>query len=420
MNKADLLLYHSMLNKYAGLFPSRHGLIGTSSAIQRVWTLIDKYADVDIPVLITGKTGTGKQRVADAIYKIGKAQGHYVKVSCAAIPSELLESELFGYEKGAFTGAYNKKPGRFTLAEKGVVLLDEIGDLPLGLQAKLLQVVEDNKFSPLGSTRDVRVNTRILTSTNKDLWKLVLDGKFRSDLYFRLNVGTLHMPSLAEMKEDIPAIAKFYFNFYCFKDDRELVADSKVFDMFESYDWPGNIRQLENFVRSVAIRQNSHPVSKEYLEDKLTASGIKPSRHIPVQKANPIPTIPQGDNDNQTQGNGDRRYSEEEIAEYGLRGIVARAVIDAERIKILETLERVYWNRAEVARQLKISYKALLLKIQQCGLGPRGKLTPDEEKERLQIEGWLSESGGKMTIAARSHSIPYNTLVDKVKRYGLR
>jgi formate hydrogenlyase transcriptional activator len=217
-------------------------------------------AQTDATVLITGETGTGKERVARAIHLMSKRrESAFIKLNCAAIPTGLLESELFGHEKGAFTGAVSQKIGRLELADKGTLLLDEVGDIPLELQPKLLRVLQDQEFERLGGTKTIRVNVRILAATNRDLEQAVDEKHFRSDLFYRLHVFPLHLPALEERREDIPLLVRHFVRKYGARLNKQIhIIPDEAVEVMMNYAWPGNIRELENFIeRSVILSEGN-------------------------------------------------------------------------------------------------------------------------------------------------------------------
>lgn len=244
--------------------------------MQEVLKLVKRVAPTSSTVLILGESGTGKEVIAKYIHYTSGREGAFVAVNCAAIPEELLEAELFGFEKGAFTGAIKAKPGKFELAKDGTLFLDEIGDLPLKLQAKLLRAIQDKVIERLGGEKPIKVNTRLLAATNQNLEALVKAGKFREDLYFRLNVIPLHLPPLRERKEDIPLLADFLIKKIC---EREGVPPKKIspnlLKAFTLYHWPGNIREFENLLERLVILSD-----KEILEmEDLPSSICEKIRH---------------------------------------------------------------------------------------------------------------------------------------------
>jgi len=231
-------------------------IIGRSPALRRVLQQVEVVAPTDSGVLIHGETGTGKELIAQAIHnRSGRRDRPFIKVNCAAIPSGLLESELFGHEKGAFTGAIMRKPGRFELADKGTLFLDEVGDIPLDLQAKLLRVLQEHEFERLGSTRTQQVDVRVIAATHRDLKQMVEEGTFRSDLYYRLHVFPLTVPPLRDRCEDIPLIVRHFVDKYSQRMSRLIETISvRTMEVLTNYAWPGNVRELQNFIeRSVIL-----------------------------------------------------------------------------------------------------------------------------------------------------------------------
>jgi formate hydrogenlyase transcriptional activator len=234
-------------------------IIGRSSALKAVMEKVAKVAPSDATVLLLGETGTGKELVARAVHRLSKRQDNsFIKLNCAAIPSGLLESELFGHEKGAFTGAVARKLGRLELADKGTLFLDEIGEIPLSLQPKLLRVLQDQEFERLGGTQTLKVNFRLLAATNRNLLQSVEQREFRSDLYYRLNVFPIRTPPLRERREDIPLLVEHFVRKYATRMNKSISIPSKTMEMLVRWEWPGNIRELENFVeRSVILTPGS-------------------------------------------------------------------------------------------------------------------------------------------------------------------
>jgi formate hydrogenlyase transcriptional activator len=231
-------------------------LIGNSPALESVLAHVERVAPTDATVLLQGETGTGKELIARAIHNISSRCGRpYIKLNCAAIPFDLLESELFGHEKGAFTGAIAQKIGRFEMADKGTLFLDEVGDIPLALQAKLLRVLQEQEFERLGSTRTHQVDVRLVAATNRDLAEMVKRGEFRSDLYYRLNVFPITLPPLRARREDIPDLVQHFVEIYARRMGKQIErVTPETMSAFTSYEWPGNVRELQNFIeRSVIL-----------------------------------------------------------------------------------------------------------------------------------------------------------------------
>jgi len=331
-------------------------LFGTSPRMEEVKNTIEQVADTTATVLIRGESGTGKEVVARMIYgQSGRVDKPFVKVNCAAIPHELLESELFGYEPGAFTGANRQKLGKFDLANLGTLFLDEVSEMHPALQAKLLHVLQDGEFSRLGGKRDISVDVRVLAATNKPLERAVQEGSFREDLFYRLNVVTIHIPPLRERREEIPVFLEFFLRKYSefYGKQPAPFSDYALASMMD-YTWPGNIRELENLVKRYVIVGNEAQIIRELSTHKPIVSSLGPiavpsasersdGNHPPV--AVPI-TAAKGDG-----------------AGPSLLEIGRKAAMDAEREVIERVLAQTRWNRRQAAKILKISYKALLNKL---------------------------------------------------------
>src|SRR5437667_103261 len=308
-------------------------IISSNPKMLRIREIAAQVAATDVPVLILGESGVGKEVVARFIHEqSNRSEGPFVKVNCAALPHELLESELFGYERGAFTGAIRDKIGKFEQADKGTLLLDEIGEMSPHLQAKLLHVLQDSEFSRLGGKKPVRVNVRILAATNKKLKEAVLKGEFRNDLYFRLNVIKLEIPPLRERREDIPLLCNHFLEEYRERYQSPVQQIPKeLMELLLRYDWPGNVRQLENVVKRYLI-----------LPDADIVSELKSASTEAVAVMRP--------------GN------------VSLKEVAGHAAEVAEKEVVLRMLEETGWNRKESARRLRISYKALRNKLKKWQL----------------------------------------------------
>jgi len=322
-------------------------LVGESSAIVKIKKHILRLSKSDVTVLITGESGTGKELVAKAIHDFSpRARKPFIKVNSAALPDNLIESELFGYEKGAFTGAWRNKPGKFILAHSGTLLLDEIGELSLHVQPKLLQVLENDEIPALGSTSNAKVDVRVLASTNSDLKHEVNKGRFRADLYYRLNVVAIHLPSLRHRTEDIPPLCKHFLRKHSgtkgMNGNEEIHIKNSIIEQMCRYSWPGNVRELENTLRSYFVLGH-----EESFLAKLCYQRTDPA-------SNPVPT--------QTSLPGND-YSSYHFSSLSLKRVTAEATRKAETDAILEVLSYTRWNRRKTAALLKISYKALLNKI---------------------------------------------------------
>jgi formate hydrogenlyase transcriptional activator len=235
---------------------AREDIVGRSAAVRSVLAELEMVAPTDATVLICGETGTGKELIANAVHHLSRRRASpFVKCNCAAIPTSLLESELFGHEKGAFTGAVSARVGRFELANHGTLFLDEIGEAPLEIQPKLLRVLQDHAFERLGSSRTVRVDTRLVAATNVDLSEMVSSKRFRADLYYRLNVFPIHLPPLRERRDDIPLLVQYFVRHYAARMSRRIRSiASHTMDALVAYSWPGNIRELQNLIERSVIR----------------------------------------------------------------------------------------------------------------------------------------------------------------------
>ncbi len=277
LKKENIMLKRQLKKKY-----NFHGIIGSSSEMQNVYEMINKVADTDSTVMIYGESGTGKELIAKTLhFNSSRSQNAYVPLSCAAIPKDLLESELFGHEKGAFTGAINTRIGRFELANGGTIFLDEIGELHPSLQVKLLRVLQEREFERIGSIKSVKVDVRILAATNKDLEKATKEGTFREDLYYRLNVIPLHLPPLRERKEDILLLMEHFMNIYSNKKKREpLKILPDAMECLTNYHWPGNVRELENLVERLVILNEECSVAAYNLPERFHSGRSTPINKI--------------------------------------------------------------------------------------------------------------------------------------------
>jgi two-component system, NtrC family, response regulator AtoC len=332
-------------------------LIGQSEEVRAIKQKIQIVSVKDITVLITGETGTGKELIARSIhYHSLRSTGPLVKVTCGALPDELLESEVFGFQKGAFTGAHRNKPGRLELAHEGTLFIDEIGDLSLAVQAKFLQVLEDKAFARLGGIYDKTVDARVVAATNSDLRKKVKQGEFRKDLFYRLNVIHIKAPALRERKQDIPLLIHFFLNKYSLELRKGLLdLPAKVARHFSAYHWPGNVRELENTVRrAVALRDWS------FVFREMAPEAPKPGTEAEdVEGAVPLPAW----------GN-DRVQQLIRQKDFSLKKVSSDYVAEAEKNAILEVLAKTHWNRKRAAEVLGVSYKTLLTRIEAFGLNP--------------------------------------------------
>ena len=365
-------------SKYSTLF-------GNSEQMAVVRDLIERVSDTDVTVLIRGESGTGKELVAHALHDQSLRKGRaFVKVNCAALPTELLESELFGFEKGAFTGAIQQKPGKFEFANHGTMFLDEIGDISYPLQAKLLQVLQDGGFARLGGKADVQVDVRLIAATNRDLETAVASGQFREDLYFRLNVVTINLPPLRERREEIPILTDHFLRKYSVQYNKPLTMISpELAHQFLAYDWPGNVRQLENLIKRMVVLGTENGIARELLQPV-----VLPGRTVTASPPPPIMPPPAAavtapaplDSARGVPSDSRRAVADAAVsapapvavadgtASVSLKDIARTAAREAECELILRMLTRTRWNRKEAAEILGVSYKALLYKIKENGL----------------------------------------------------
>ena len=314
--------------------------VAASPAMRKIRSQAALVANVDIPVLMLGESGTGKEVVARLIHKLSpRAHRTFLKVNCAAVPADLLESELFGYEAGAFTGATHPKPGKFELCNKGTILLDEIGEMPPLLQAKLLHVLQDQQFSRLGSRSVIKVDVRILAATNINIPEAIANKQLREDLYYRLNAFMLQLPPLRERKEEIPILLKHFMSRMSEQYARPpLPLSQALLQACLEYAWPGNLRELNNFVKRYLVLGDEKLAVQE-LQPKHDGSGPRADSSSPT-----------------SEGGG------------GLKSLARSAKDEAEAEAIKQALNQTNWNRKQAAALLKISYKALLYKIRQYGI----------------------------------------------------
>jgi DNA-binding NtrC family response regulator len=316
-------------------------LIGQSFHMLKIYDQIRMIIDSNVTVLIRGESGTGKELVAEAIHSMGSRNSKpFVKINCVAIPDPLLESELFGYEKGAFTGAYERKIGKFELADGGTILLDEIGDMGLNTQAKVLRFLQERVLERLGGTKSISVDVRIVASTNKDLEKAIKEGRFREDLYHRLNVITINIPPLRERKDDIPLLIGHFIEKYntLFHKKIKGISD-EVMEILLRYHWPGNVRELENLIQRVIIFSKKEIITPELLPERFSSTAIPAGREEPILDM-PI------------------NLSEE----------IERLSNETEKSLIIKALIKTKWKRQETADLLGISRKTLHNKMVKYGL----------------------------------------------------
>ena len=329
------------------------GRVEISRAANRVWVspamrdiraVVEQIGETDVTVLIQGESGVGKEVVSREVHaRSNRSSGPFVKVNCAALPTDLLESELFGYEKGAFTGAHGRKQGKFELAHGGTIFLDEIGEMCPSLQAKLLQVLQDSEFTRLGGNKEVRVDVRVVCATNRCLVEMVADGAFREDLYFRLNVVAIDLPPLRERREEIPILVETFLARYCALYDRPRRGLSQsLIEAMNAYEFPGNVRELENMIKRIVVLESEESVLAE-LNRPRTNRG---------QRREELDAL--------------LAEMEETAGEVPLKEVGRRFALEIEKEAIGHMLRLTGWNRKQAASRLGISYKTLLQKIRDC------------------------------------------------------
>jgi len=327
----------SSLVQSLGEFPPEAVIFGNSDAMQTLRARMDKVSSANVPVLIQGESGTGKDIIARMIHGLSPwKSGPFVKVNCPAIPGTLLESELFGYEKGAFTGAYGSKPGRVELAHRGTLFLDEISELDLGLQSKLLQLLQDGQFCRIGAQEDKKVEVRVVCATNRQLEHEIENGTFRQDLFYRINVVNLHLPPLRERRGDIESLVNYFLEYNNRKYNcRARALSSELITVLQKYHWPGNVRELENLMKRYVILGSEDVISSD-----LLARNEREFLNPEINLDGPI----------------------------SLKKLTRQATRELERKVILKVLQAHHWNRKQAAKALSISYRALLYKIRDAGL----------------------------------------------------
>src|ERR1700692_831927 len=349
----------SSLAQSLGEFPPDQIIFGHSEAMQAVRSRLGKVAAANVPVLITGESGTGKDIIARLIHGLSPwKSGPYVKVNCPAIPGTLLESELFGYEKGAFTGAFGSKPGRGELDHRGTLFLDEISELDPSLQSKLLQLLQDGQFCRIGAQEDKKVEVRVVCATNRRLESEIESGAFRQDLYYRINVVNLHMPALRERRGDIEDLCTYFLEFYNRKFNcRARPLSSEVLAVLQKYHWPGNIRELENLIKRYVILGHEEVITNDLVAREPDFFNPEISFDGPIS----------------------------------LKKMTRQCVRELERKVILKVLQQHHWNRKQSARTLGISYRALLYKIRDAGL-PSNRALRLRQAEKNSNTGDKSDS----------------------------
>ncbi|MFL6436498.1 MAG: sigma-54 interaction domain-containing protein [Terriglobales bacterium] len=343
-------------------------IIGKSKRMQEIWNCLQRAAASNLPVLICGESGTGKDLIARLIHlNSPRSRGPLVKVTCPAIPGPLLESELFGYEKGAFTGANGSKRGRFELAQSGTLFLDEIAELELALQAKLLHVLQEGQFCRLGALEDTKVDVRVVCATNRHLADDIAAGTFRQDLFYRINVVNLELCPLRERIDDLPDLASYLIDKYNEKFNQRAAPLSRhlMLDL-QRHAWPGNIRELENLIQRYVVYGSETAISRA-----LAESSSRGEAHDGVPRELDLPSD----------------------GSVSLKSITKQAMLEVERRVILKSLQSHDWNRKRTAQALRISYRALLYKIRDAGLPSRSttgvptRALHSDRIERIGVEG---------------------------------
>ena len=346
LQKENVMLKMQLMKKY-----KFEGIVGDSPRMQAMYELIEQIADTDSTVLILGESGTGKELVAKTIhYNSSRSQAPFVPLNCAAIPRDLLESELFGHEKGAFTGAINTRIGRFELAQNGTLFLDEVGELDPSLQVKLLRVLQEREFERVGGMKTVKVDVRILAATNKDLEKVTKEGKFREDLFYRLNVIPLHLPSLRKRPEDIPLLVDHFVHEYSKKRKREPFTFSKeAMNSLLSYRWPGNVRELENLIERLSILIKHKVIQVADLPEKFHKDGPSKTEEDQV----PMPF----------------HARNEQTQDFPVTGIDLGALVtNMEKDMILKALAKSEGVKSKAAQLLGLNRTTLLEKMKKMGI----------------------------------------------------
>jgi two-component system, NtrC family, response regulator AtoC len=375
---------------------SRRGVpqdfVASSPAMVAIWDMVDRVAETDVPVLIRGESGVGKEGIARTLHDRSPRRGKpFVKINCAALPSELLESELFGHERGAFTGATSEKPGKFELADKGTIFLDEIGEMHPALQAKLLQVLQDEEYYRVGGKRPLKADARVLVATNRVLEDEIARGNFREDLYYRLNVVSILVPPLRDRKEDIPGLIEHFRRKYGSKyRGGAMTFSDEVIRRLCEYDHPGNVRELENLVRRLVVLRD-----EKFVLDELAATvSRRPAMQVPLATGSAGGSLPPANQGYPTAPVAVASVPPPApapvvtmgVETVSLKEISRQAALRAEREAISAMLSRTNWNKRKAAARLQISYKALLYKIKDCGLtDPRITAGLPENLARLGI-----------------------------------
>jgi DNA-binding NtrC family response regulator len=339
-----LLSEYNLLKEEAAKRRGMPAIIGESAAIRQTLQSVQRAARSDTTVLLEGESGTGKELFARALHALSeRVSGPFIAINCAAIPETLLEAELFGYEKGAFTGAAQRKPGRFEMAQRGTLFLDEVGDLPMPLQAKILRAIETKCFERLGGTATIQVDIRLVAATNRGLRQAVANRRFREDLYFRLSVYPVTIPPLRDRPEDVPVLARYFIERTCADMGRKaLTLSDRALEMLSSYRWPGNVRELQNALERAVILSDGDTIHPGHLNLQATVV-----QTVPV--ADPWETLD---------------------LDGTLAEVTTRITLEAERRKILRAMREAGGDKGRAADSLQVGYKTLLAKIRELGLEP--------------------------------------------------
>jgi two-component system, NtrC family, response regulator AtoC len=376
--KKELRSENQALREYCEALTEDISFLAASPQMLKIRQQILQIAPVDVPIFISGESGVGKEVVARMIHLRSKRHSQaFIKVNCAALPGELLESELFGFEQGAFTGAVRAKPGKFELANKGTIFLDEIAEMSPHLQAKLLHVLQDGQYSRLGARSVVNVDVRVLAATNMDVKEAMRTGRFREDLYYRLNVLSLHIPPLRERTTEIPLLFRHFLVKYSEKYQKAAPDPSKnLLEAALRYSWPGNLRELENFVKRYVILEDDAGSFRELLEMTSQQQRVAPREGAPPPK------------------------------EQGLKALVRGLKDEAEMEAIADALEKTNWCRKDAARMLGISYKALLYKMRQFNLDSGRGSRSAAAKEAAKAAAAAKETADKPSSKEEHPEVP--------------
>jgi two-component system, NtrC family, nitrogen regulation response regulator GlnG len=336
-------------------------ILGRTHAMQEMSKLIGRVAPQDLNVLILGESGSGKELVARALYSHSRrADKPFLAINCAAIPETLLESELFGHEEGAFTGAVRRRVGKFEQCDDGTLFLDEIGDMAPAVQAKMLRVLQEQRFQPLGGTRSVTTDVRVIAATNHDLERDVAEGRFRKDLYYRLKVISIHVPPLRERREDIPELAHHFL----FAFNREMSREFHGFEpealaLLQHYDWPGNVRELQGAIKEAMLRSTGHLILAEFLPEAIRHPHVTPA---PAASSNALPDI---------------QTLVKELLDHGTKDVYAQVVRAVERVLLSQVLRRTNYHQGQASDMLGLNRSTLRYKLRELGIS-LGKVIADD------------------------------------------